>query len=105
MQHLPGLQLYPNLPPPSLQHHHILRIPRDTLPAQPEYHVRVTRPKHRVPRPPPTSSLTYIPGLLVRAPEFEPLICVCVRTKRPTYEKLGSACDSRVVLPRGVQAV
>jgi hypothetical protein len=51
MQHLPGLQLHPNLPPPSLQHHHILRIPRDTLPPQPEYHVRVTRPKHRVSRP------------------------------------------------------
>jgi hypothetical protein len=32
-------------------------------------------------------------------------LCVCVRTRLPTYEKLGSACGSRVVLPCGVQAV
>jgi len=65
----------------------LLRLPRDTLPAQREYHVTVTRPKHRVPRPPPEASLTYIPGLLVRATEFEPsrvvvgLICV----RAPSY--------------------
>jgi hypothetical protein len=51
---------------------------RDTQPAQPEYHVTVTRSKHRVPRPPPETSLTYIPGQLVRAPEFEPFIGVVV---------------------------
>jgi hypothetical protein len=50
------------------------RVPRDTLPAQREYHVTVTRPKHRVSRPPPTGSLTYIPAHLVRAPEFEPCV-------------------------------
>ena len=37
------------------------RVTRDTPQTRPEYHVTVTRPKHRVPRPPPTSSLTYIP--------------------------------------------
>jgi hypothetical protein len=47
---------------------------RDTLPAQREYHVRVTRPKHRVPRPSPASSLTYIPGILVRVSKFEPSV-------------------------------
>ena len=40
------------------------RVTRDTLPAQPEYHVTVTRPKHRVPRPAPEASLTYIPRYL-----------------------------------------
>jgi hypothetical protein len=48
------------------------RVPRDTLPAQRKYHVTVTRPKHRVSRPPPEASLTYIPGLVVRAVGFEP---------------------------------
>jgi hypothetical protein len=33
-------------------------VPRDTP--------KLTRPKHRVPRPPPNKLLTYIPGQLVR---------------------------------------
>jgi hypothetical protein len=37
------------------------KLIRGTQLGQREYHVAVTRPKHRVPRPPPEPSLTYIP--------------------------------------------
>jgi hypothetical protein len=52
------------------------RPTRDTLPAQREYHVRVTRPKHRVSRPPPEASLTYIPR--TRCP-------TTTKNQRPSY--------------------
>jgi len=51
---------------------------------------------------PSTSLLLLFPRSCVNCPGSQ---AVCVRTKRPTYEKPGSACDSRVVLLRGVQAM